>query len=229
MIVTQSDSPRGNDLALDDLVAVVRSICDSAAGLSADGPRRDDYLDLLAGQGERPDTREGMGGMSSCALFARAVLRCLGADHAAIVPPYAVGMAVADVIAAGRTWHAWVPASAQARPWPGACCIIGDAHWGEAEHVLVVRELAGDVVRSTDGGQGAGGRSIAHRERRLVVDGARLRVADATTGAVGRHVLGWLDLGLALGAGAFPHPISSPWAVHDANPPTTPTGQAPDA
>lgn len=226
MIVTPADMPAGNALPLDDLLIVVRTICDESAGLSADGPRRGDYLDLLAGPGEVAAMRVGMGGMSSCALYARAVLRCLGAAHAAVVPPYRVGMAVADIITAGRAWGAWVPASATALPSPGACVLIGAPEHAEAAHVLVVRELAGDLCRSTDGGQGAGGRSIAHRERRLVGADGALRMADAVTGAVGRHVVGWVDLALALAAGAFPQPVSSPWAVPDA-PATLPTGVAP--
>ena len=52
MIVTPADMPAGNALPLDDLLTVVRTICDESAGLSADGPRRGDYLDLLAGPGE---------------------------------------------------------------------------------------------------------------------------------------------------------------------------------
>lgn len=118
--------------------------------------------------------------MSSCALWALALWRLLGAEGPELDGPYRPGRAVADVVALGRRWGAW-RAAGEAEPAPLAGDVLLIA---PPEHVAV-REGPGAWV---DGGQGPGGRAIRRVERALERRGDRWHLG-------ARAAVGWVDLG----------------------------------
>ncbi|HEU4412835.1 MAG TPA: hypothetical protein VFS43_46765 [Polyangiaceae bacterium] len=117
--------------------------------------------------------------MSSCALWALALWRLLGAEAPELDRPYVPGRAVADVVAVARRAGAWRPPSAEL-PAPGA----GDALLVAPPEHVAVRQGPGLWV---DGGQGPGGRSIGRARREVERSPAGWRLG-------ARAVVGWVDL-----------------------------------
>lgn len=121
------------------------------------------------------------GGMSSCALWALALWRLLGVEAPELDAPYRPGRAVADVVDIATRHGAWrLPGDTEPAPLVGDELLVGPT-----EHVAV-RESASSWV---DGGQNAGGRSIARVDGRVLEragSGWRIRG--------GRRVIGWVDL-----------------------------------
>ncbi len=200
-----------------DLRARIVAIADANAGLGyADPATRARYVELLFPHDISPLREAYARSMSSCGLFAMAVLREAGVEHACLSTPYSrqIGQAVANVVRIGRAHDAWTATitAAQTRaaadPLPGDVLIVGheDPAWGGPTHVLVVTAVervagpdgtAHTLLTSVDGGQP----HIARRRRLLEVrGGARwLRAIEAPYSlerpSGGRRVQGWLDAG----------------------------------
>lgn len=118
-------------------------------------------------------------GMSSCALWALALWRLLGAEAPELDGPYRPGTAVSDVVGLARRWGAWrAPGEAMPATLTGDVVLVAPP-----EHVAV-RAGAGAWC---DGGQGPGGHSIARVARELERRGGTWHLG-------ARPVVGWVDL-----------------------------------
>lgn len=140
----------------------------------------DRYLEILAGPGDDPKTREEMLKQSSCALFARGALRKAGVEDGRLERTYVRGKAVSDVEGIAMARGAWVDTTSKGGakgklPQKGDVIVIDDSprkydpKTGDPiyhEHVIVVvgepRQDPSNpkhyLVDTVEGGQGAGGR-----------------------------------------------------------------------
>lgn len=149
---------------------------------------------------------------STCALFARGYVLCLGGEHKFLDAPYLPrdGQAVADVKAIAQAGGAWREPTPDALPLAGDVVLIGRAlpdgspdpayvrGTKATEHVLVATGLEGDILWSVDGGQPG----VEVRSRRVLRVGRELWLGHTERGTdtsgrplVGRRVVGWLSLG----------------------------------
>ncbi len=162
--------------------AGVVAIARACAGLSfASDPAR--YATLLFPLDDPARARAMAKSMSSCAVFALAVLRLAGVEHPHLAAPYAsrLGKAVSDVLAVGADLGALRKPTPDASPAPGDIVLIGQngapKSWvrgtGAGEHVLVVTGIDDDIVDSCDGGQPG----LERRSRRLVRVGSEMWLA----------------------------------------------------
>src|SRR5690606_20517634 len=93
------------EAAADDLRARIVAIANANEGLGyADAATRARYVELLFPHDKSPLREAYARSMSSCGLFAMAVLREAGVEHACLTTPYArqIGQAVANVVRIGR-------------------------------------------------------------------------------------------------------------------------------
>lgn len=139
-------------------------------------------------------------GMSSCALFALAVMRLAGLTHPLLKAPYVtrIGRAVSDVVAVSKDLKAWRGHGKSIllpEPEPGSLVVIGGAGGGGLEHVLVVVGRGRSIVDSIDGGQGPRSTAVKYRKRRIENRNGELwlTTADGPTNSTGRRVMGFLD------------------------------------
>jgi hypothetical protein len=161
---------------LTDPRPTLTSYARSLAGLSAAGPTRAAYLELIA-PGETPARAVEMALMSGCALTCRAVLRHF-IDHPILAARYRTGDAVADLVHIGREAGALRPLGAE--PEAGDIVVVGGGtDGGGTEHawtVLEVRRVGYEpavCIVGLDGGQraaelgadGKGAQCIRIRER----------------------------------------------------------------
>lgn len=182
------------------------AIAEACAGLSfATDPTR--YTSLLFPFDEPSKARAMAKTMSSCALFALAVLRLMGVEHPALSAPYAsrLGKAVSDVLAVAADLGALRKPGPDAMPAAGDPVLIGQngapRAWvrgtGAGEHVLVTTGIDGDIIDSVDGGQPG----LERRSRRLVRVGNEMWLATlaSRTEADGRpnparRIVTWIDV-----------------------------------
>ena len=175
--------------------AVRDKICAIAKEYAGTGATHnpDKYLELLAGDVEPEATRKGMLYMSSCALFARGVLRKAGCQSELLSKPYRIGNAVSDLFAIAYGKNAWVKADPTLVPKPGDIFVIfnadngSDAHVGTIVSVVGKSSVDGSVTLGTcEGGQG----------NRGAESGAFVRKWEVRNGLYymgARRVRGWLD------------------------------------
>jgi len=126
------------------------------------------FLDLLF-PFDTPSAQKQYGAkMSTCALAALSWLRCWGLDDQELLAPYRPGRAVSDIARIAIRHRAW--RGPDTMPELGDIVLVGGhSQWGGTEHVFAVVEIAGDVVRSVDGGQSDNqGQAIVLRERPIV-------------------------------------------------------------
>ena len=129
--------------------------------------RRQSYLDLIA-PNDSPSAQKAYGKLSGCALSALGFLRCFGIGDPELWSPYRPGRAVSDIARIAIRHRAW--RGPDTLPELGDIVLVGGhSQWGGTEHVFAVVEIAGDVVRSVDGGQSDNqGQAIVLRERPIV-------------------------------------------------------------
>lgn len=153
-------------------------------GLGAREETRDAYLALI-GPNESAATRAAMLQMSGCALVIRGMWRELGIRHKALLAPYRIGMAVADVVQIAKDAGAW---RTQGNPGVGDVFLVDNP-----EHVGTVIARDETSVQSIDGGQkDESGRQVVRRRERVVIERAWFGT-DGINNGVRRNLIGYVD------------------------------------
>jgi hypothetical protein len=168
------------------MAARIVAAATSYAGTGASS-NPDRYLELLMGPGDTD--KNAFLGMSSCALFARGVMRIAGVDHPILKSAYRVQHAVSDVLEIGQSKDAYVTPSGETGAQPRE----GDIFWIKTpgkndDHVEVIVDVRAPWTFTTvAGGQGARGNESGLFEREPWTFHGGAPHAGA------RQVMGWLD------------------------------------
>ena len=180
---------------MDDSAIRLADIAKRYVGVGSTTPG-DDYLNIICGSNDWTDKMRAyfLAHPSTCALFARGVLRHAGVKHDVLSSQYVIGQAVSDLVTIGSAFGAWRLASQYADKCPngGDIWIIMDIMGGH-EHVGICTSdplsyyNMGYVVDTVEGGQAPDSSFIMGFTRRfLKSNGPSYMLGN-------RRLYGWID------------------------------------